>query len=678
MTLYNLTNFQDCIGTFKYQDYTDNITALRTEGLKYYYNHTGSIPVIPGQLVTIPLSIKDEFGHTTKDVLIVQEEGGDTATIFTNNVTRVFGRPMENGSLLFKTQNSFRSSYYNISITFLKCPPGFYFDPKAKSCNCSADNSKYAYDPIVRCDYTTFRALILKGYWVGTCDDVCTNDTRLYVSYHSMVTPFIWHRMSVSVSHTLLYELPPAVEGLNSFMCGENRKGVLCGRCQKTLVAYYHSRNYNCGSRKYCHLGILFFFLSEIIPVVVTFSIILRFNVSFQSGYLNGLVLFCQVVDVSAIKLGKLNHCIDKTFIQAFRYIQHGYQLFYDVFNLEFFGIEPLSFCPWKGASVMDVIACKYITTIFTFILVFVLVRIMNSRCHGRNVVIQHPVVKGLSAFLILSYSQCTKITFQILSREVITSNEGSSAIPVTAYGGLRYFHSDHLVYAVPALICLLTVVFLPVLYLLIIPLLLQLLSMCGLSEHIVINKLLIVLHQPKLIPLIDIFQSSFKPKFRFFAGVYFAYRIVIFAVLTFSESEAQFYAVSELVFLAMLGLHAIAHPYKHKKNNVVDGLLFLNLAIINGLNISVNTSSNVLYSEGSPSLPIFVTFVQLLLVTSPLVIIVCGHLIAAAMEKYNRQRVRDNDYEDLETRSLPSQEDMEDLYAGSSGSSRHSLLDTY
>ena len=131
--------------------------------------------------------------------------------------------------------------------------------------------------------------------------------------------------------------------------------------------------------------------------------------------------------------------------------------------------------------------------------------------------------MKGLSAFLVLCYSQCTKITFQMLSRELIVSNEGLPAIPVTEYGGLLYFHSDHLMYAIPALICLLTAIFLPILYLLIIPLMLQLLSMCGLSEHVIINTLLKVLYQPKLMPLIDIFQSSFKPKLRFFAGVYFA-----------------------------------------------------------------------------------------------------------------------------------------------------------
>ena len=122
-TRYNLTDFQECIGTFKFQDHTDNITAIRTEGLRYHYNFTGPIHAIPGQLVTIPLTLKDNFGHKTEDVLIVREKYSDTARIFANNVTRVFGKPLESGSLIFKTENSFLSSSYRIAISHISQVP---------------------------------------------------------------------------------------------------------------------------------------------------------------------------------------------------------------------------------------------------------------------------------------------------------------------------------------------------------------------------------------------------------------------------------------------------------------------------------------------------------------------------------------------------------------------------
>lgn len=193
------------------------------------------------------------------------------------------------------------------------------------------------------------------------------------------------------------------------------------------------------------------------------------------------------MVDIPAIELSKLNLPEMGSSIKAFEYLQIGYRLIYDVFNLEFFKIEQLSFCLWSGAKVLDIIAFKYISTLFTFALVFILVKLMNNqllKCRGRKILIKHSVLKGLSAFLVLCYSQCTKVSFQILSREVLIGNNDSPDVPVTEYGGLPYFKRDHIIYAVPALICIVILVALPVLYLLIIPLLLQLLSMCGLSEH--------------------------------------------------------------------------------------------------------------------------------------------------------------------------------------------------
>jgi predicted outer membrane repeat protein len=287
-TAYSLRDFKDCIGTFKLQDYSDNVTDLRTQGLKYSYNNSGPVFIIPGQAITIPITLHDEFGHKTSDVLIVKKERDElgSGSIFANNVTRVFGKSSENDSLLFRTQNSFRSSYYTLPITFLECPPGFYFDHKAKSCNCSADNSRYAYEPVVKCNYTTFRALIMRGYWAGTCDRSCTSNTKLYVSKYTIV-----QHINLSISHALLHELPQTMEELNTSMCGKERMGVLCGRCQTSRSVYYHSSTFKCGPEKLCNLGSLFFLLSEIVPVIITFSIILRYNISFQSGYFNGFIL---------------------------------------------------------------------------------------------------------------------------------------------------------------------------------------------------------------------------------------------------------------------------------------------------------------------------------------------------------------------------------------------------
>lgn len=623
---YNLGDFLYRIGNFTFNDTPgNNSTSLGTIGTNFkYYGH--ELSAIPGQLLTIPLSIRNEFNYQTHTELLVKQDQHNEA-IFSNNVTRVFGKPNKHTFLFFRTNNNIRNSNYTVKLNFVDCPPGYYFDPVANSCNCTADNSKQSLGPIVKCYDDKFRALIVRGYWAGMYKPPHKNGTQLYVSSHSELTYMTPNYIKVSKNHSSYHGstffLPKTKERLASFMCGEKRSGVLCGECSDNYSAYYHSSSYTCGPEDLCSLGIVFYILSELIPVVTLFSIIIHLDTNFGSGYLNGLIFYCQIVDAATINYDKLSVLSTKQHT-AVNVFQSFYKLIYGIFNFEFFHIEPLSYCLWKHAIVMDAIAIKYVTTLFTFILIFVLVRIMNcqwSTRHGKKLQITHSVTKGLSVCLILCYSQCTKITFQILSREMIVSNEGSPEIPMTVHGGLPYFGSHHLKYALPALVCLLTLVFLPLVYLFLTPLLLRVLMICDLSEHTVVRVTLKILCHQRLMPLFDVFQSCFKPKLSFFAGIYFVYRAAIFAAVTFSKNETQFYTVTECIFLVMLGLHAITQPYKLRKHNVIDGMLLLNLAAINSVSIIISISSVMNYQHLNTIIAISI---QLILVMSPMIVVIC------------------------------------------------------
>ena len=47
-----------------------------------------------------------------------------------------------------------------------------------------------------------------------------------------------------------------------------------------------------------CNYGILFYFLSELLPLTLLFITILVMNISFTSGAVNGFILFAQVIDL--------------------------------------------------------------------------------------------------------------------------------------------------------------------------------------------------------------------------------------------------------------------------------------------------------------------------------------------------------------------------------------------
>ena len=154
------------------------------------------------------------------------------------------------------------------------------------------------------------------------------------------------------------------------------------------------------------------------------------------------------------------------------------------------------------------------------------------------------------------------------------------------------YFSKAHLFYAIPAIFCTTFLVVLPPLFLFLYPLIPHLLSLCGLNEHPVVNKLLQLLCINHLLPLFDSFQSCYKDKMRFYAGLFFLYRVAAFLAYMHSETLPP-------VFLAVLilGIHSVLQPYKSWKYNIIDALIFLDIAIISCITETIKDS---LITEGS------------------------------------------------------------------------------
>ena len=138
--------------------------------------------------------------------------------------------------------------------------------------------------------------------------------------------------------------------------------------------------------------------------------------------------------------------------------------------------------------------------------------------------------------------------------------------IPVTYYGGLPYFGNEHLPYAIPAIIFTIILVCLPPFFLILYPSSFHLLELCGLSEHRYVNMVSHLLSLSRFVPLLDVFQSSYKDKMRFIAGFYFLYRVLAFLTYMYSETVPQV-----LLPVLILGIHSILQPYKSWQHNVIE-----------------------------------------------------------------------------------------------------------
>ena len=646
---HSLTDFFEKIGQFHFDEDSENsIAALATEGQLFLLEpRNDTYSAIPGKQHHIGLSVVDEFKHPSVYTTTGLEVNGHTNQsisqrlniyYFSHKTTRLYGNPNENVSLTFNTLNT-RDAYYDLNITLLDCPPGYIL--KSGNCECSINAKDTSYNGISMCNVTLFQAYIEQEFWAGYLkggkEDLYTGPCSIKLCAINSVS-------------NLKHLLPSNKSQLNEFMCGETKKGILCGNCKDHYSAYYHSNTQKCGPRVLCDFGIIFYILSEILPVTVLFILIIHFNISFTAGGISGFVFFSQMVVITPTDLDKILYGNSKT---AFKILQTGHLLIYNVLNFNFLSIDELSFCLWYRAGAMDTLVIKYITSSFTVFLVFILIGIMNSRWYMKRNSNEKPrsVLHGLSAFLVLSYSQCASVTLDILSRTVIQSNDQAKQkhIAVTQHGGMHYFGHDHIPYAIPAIFFLIFFVILPPLLLLAYPLIVHLLALCNLSEHKITQRSIRVLQIHRLLPLFDSFQSCYKDKLRFFAGLYFIYKILILLCRSFTDNLTGLFAALIATNFFILGIHSIAQPYKKACHNVIDGLLFLNLGIINGLKVYNDYLATVVDLKNSHTQTVVTVqcAVQMVLTYVPIVAVVIWYA-AGAIVKRRRQRIR-GQYQTLE-----------------------------
>ena len=629
--IQNLTKFFDLNGDFQFDNNNNNnnvilnstATPLATAARSVSFNAIPPMMTLPGEPLYLPLVMHDEFEtvvHSEVGLRVEDNEQVHLENHFTvNNRTRVFGAPDQNVTIVLSTLQQLCSIDYRVNVTLLPCPPGFFYEKHYRRCWCSADSKSHSYRGITKCNFVHFNAFIKNGYWVGYYPSHSRNESSLYTAFYPSI-------FNGSITSGLL-EITANSEDLSDFMCGKSREGVLCGTCKEDYSAYYRSNGITCGANKLCQYGILFYILSDLTPTMIFFTIVMVSGLSFSSGTLNGFVFFSQVVDIFSQ---------DLIFSQNYRgkeekllnILQAGHQLIYGIFNIDFFSIFP--FCLWEGATILDALAFKYVTTLFALILIILIVVTINSSltkisCCSRATQCNFKlfrwrrdssVIHGISTFLIICYGQYTRVSFFILSRTQLHGMHGMEPISVTYYGGLPYLGKTHFFYAIPAILCTTFLVVLPPLFLLLYPLIPHLLSLCGLNEHPVVNKALQILCINRLLPLFDSFQSCYKDKMRFYAGIYFLYRVAAF--LAYMHSE-----ILPPVFLAVLilGIHSVLQPYKSWKYNAIDGLLFLDIAIINSItemiksSLIANRSKNILRLKQIQLAFIYLPMVSLLLI---------------------------------------------------------------
>ena len=619
----------------------------------------GVLRLSPGENRNLSLTARDDLNNTVSAVVTASVLPPDVATVdsasiyITDSMVQINGKLHSTFTLTLHTTGR-RQISTSVKALFIDCPPGFVYEEQKQKCVCSAATQTQQYLGITRCDIENFNSLLSKRYWAG-CDS--TTDTLL-----TAACPAGYCRYDDDTSNPF-YILPQTCQELDDYLCGpRNRNGRLCGECADNYTVFFHSEQYNCKECKYGYLGWLLYILSELLPVTLVFLIVVLLNVHITAGLWNSIILYAQIIDfvgTRSLQSSELPRGLSA--------LTSFYQLIYGSFNLDFFKFEDsLSFCLWDGATVMDVLVFRYLTAAYALLLLLILLLSFKSPCWNKCQGIwergqaaigrshhKDLVIHGISAFLVLSYAFCVKVSFQLLSA-VQLHGQGHTPVKrvVLLSGNIEFFAVDHIPYALPA-IFVLVLTTLPPVILITYPNGLQAFSNCRGEKRM--EKLDDICNKPacsviqktfrisRFKPLFDSFQGCFKDRYRFFAGMFFLYRFLVSLISAVTTDVLTFHVTLEILSVFMLAFHAFAQPYQRPLYNYLDTFMFANLAVINALYLyndyifSASVENQVTIASAFQLILIYLTLVSITALWALFIVTGCSKKARYNLRKINR-----------------------------------------
>ena len=189
-------------------------------------------------------------------------------------------------------------------------------------------------------------------------------------------------------------------------------------------------------------------------------------------------------------------------------------------------------------------------------LLIFLIARWCPKTLHR----FQSSPLRAMCILMLLSFWSLADISVNVLTPVVINYETGSTAY-VSIQPNIRYFSTEYIPVALPALLVLLVII---------VPLVSVLLLSPLLSK--VIN-----LHRIK--PFLDEFQSCYKDRFRWYSAVYFIVWIVLIICLAYSAMFAF-----QTILVGLLIAHLVTQPYNSVTLNTIDALLLTDINFLIGL----------------------------------------------------------------------------------------------
>ena len=392
-------------------------------------------------------------------------------------------------------------------------------------------------------------------------------------------------------------KIPTNISGaeLNDITCKiYNRQGTRCEHCRSGYGPAPFSDGFTCADcSKHRHLWIVNF-LFQLSMVTVMYLCVVLFQIKGTSSPLNIIITYSQLcvcpISVSAGVHFRMNCYLGPTLTTVVMTI-------IGLTNLDFLHLVLPPICISTTLKSIDIHILEYIIAFYPIVLTLVIY--ICTELHDRNYKIavyltipvkgffrlfnkkwnpKTTILNTCITFILLAYSKFLFTSINLLF-SVKTYYSDGNVVPhstVLLYDPrVKFFHSQHIPYAVFALFIILVFVLLPPLLLLLYPtrLFKKCLNCCGFRRWDILQV------------VIDIFQGWYKDgtegtrDFRAVSALYFLLRIALSCLFILLMIHRYYpygwYSIGLThIFLGVFFLGA--KPYKKNWMNYIDGLLIL------------------------------------------------------------------------------------------------------
>ena len=539
---------------------------------------------------------------------------------------------------------------------------------KASVYNCSNVSYEWKYDlqACIISGPASFDNNVYQNCTTITYDHYCDN----YYDYHNinLITLYYYNTtlnyMTSSSEVMLLIQTqwPIVLQSNISVMlnadcyncCTDSRKGACAPRYGVPVNQL--NRCVQCDPCPFVDWIIFIFF--QFLPVTVVVLIIIVFNIQLTSGFMIGLVFYCQMISIVYPNLS-FNVVLERDF---------GYDVecskFYisvllgNIFNLNFL-IFFYPLCIMSNMTLLQAISFWYIIPTYPLVLLlliytWIIMYDKGFRCvvtitrplhrllarFWRKTNIEPSLIHSTASIYLLCFTQFAATSLQLLYSTTLSYKNANKMTHVMFYN-IKYFGWPHSFAGVFAIVVLVFIIFLPTLYIQLYPFKL-------------FHKLLSCLYLRKeiLISLGDVFTGPYKDgsentrDYRYFAGFYLFLRIIVLC-LYFIPGNASHILIFQIALFAMFGgTITIFRPYKRNIHSFFDLLFMVYL-----MTISINTFATSDIHDG-----LYVDSINSLFLTLIFAVILFGYFpywtikkiwICCQICKVNRKQYIHNNEED-------------------------------